>query len=176
MLTVSVSNPVDRYTSSYIGRPGAIHERDYDTGFCSEDEPDEHEQWRPIRLDGTDFHSPPKNVDSQFPEEISRGLKNYPTTRAHTLSSFNAHAALAVIINRVRSIRSVRVHQSESDHVLPVSLDHFEYLRHSYQGARAKQRELAELARSIARVLVPRIAITSRVQPGLVQGPRSSCD
>jgi len=92
---------IDRYTSSYIGRPGAIHERDYDTGFCSEDEPDEHEQWRPIRLDGTDWHSPPKNVDSQFPEEIARGLKNYPTMRANTLSCFNAHAALAVIINRV---------------------------------------------------------------------------
>ncbi|GAA5916517.1 uncharacterized protein JCM6883_005446 [Sporobolomyces salmoneus] len=101
---------IDRYTSSYIGRPGAIHERDYDTGFCSEDEPDEHEQWRPIRLDGTDFHSPPKNLDSQFPEEISRGLKNYPTTRAHTLSCFNAHAALAVIINRIISnIYAIRI-------------------------------------------------------------------
>ncbi|GAA6010201.1 hypothetical protein JCM11491_005388 [Sporobolomyces phaffii] len=101
---------IDRYTSSYIGRPGAIHERDYDTGFCSEDEPDEHEQWRPIRLDGTDFHSPPKNLDSQFPEEIARGLKSYPTTRAHTLSCFNAHAALAVIINRIISnIYAIRI-------------------------------------------------------------------
>ncbi|GAA5966610.1 hypothetical protein JCM3765_005674 [Sporobolomyces pararoseus] len=101
---------IDRYTSSYIGRPGAIHERDYDTGFCSEDEPDEHEQWRPIRLDGTDFHSPPKNVDSQFPEDINRVLKGYPTTRAHTLSCFNAHAALAVIINRIISnIYAIRI-------------------------------------------------------------------
>ncbi|GAA6061791.1 hypothetical protein JCM10212_004847 [Sporobolomyces blumeae] len=101
---------IDRYTSSYIGRPGTIHERDYDTGFCSEDEPDEHEQWRPIRLDGTDWHSPPKNPDSQFPEEIARGLQNYPTTRANTLSCFNAHAALAVIINRIISnIYAIRI-------------------------------------------------------------------
>ncbi|GAA5936055.1 uncharacterized protein JCM15063_002694 [Sporobolomyces koalae] len=101
---------MDRYTSSYIGRPGAIHERDYDTGFCSEDEPDEHEQWRPIRLDGTDYHSPAKNPESQFPEEITKVLKAYPTTRAHTLSCYNAKAALAVIINRIISnIYAIRI-------------------------------------------------------------------
>ncbi|GAA5858288.1 hypothetical protein JCM1840_001131 [Sporobolomyces johnsonii] len=101
---------LDRYTSSYIGRPGTIHERDYDTGFCSEDEPDEHEQWRPIRLDGTDWPSPPKNPDSQFPEEIAKTLQSYPATRANTLSCFNAAAALAVIINRIISnVYAIRI-------------------------------------------------------------------
>jgi hypothetical protein len=88
---------LDRYTASYIGRPGTIHERDYDTSFPSEDEPDEHEQWRPIRPDGTDWSIPPKSDT----DEPNRALSRYPPTKAHTLSSFNAAGALAVVINRV---------------------------------------------------------------------------
>ena len=96
---------LDRYTASYIGRPGTIHERDYDTSFPSEDEPDEHEQWRPIRPDGTDWSVPPKNPDS-FPPTVQR----YPPTKAHTLSCFNASGALAVVINRIISnIYAIRV-------------------------------------------------------------------
>lgn len=88
---------LDRYTASYIGRPGTIHERDYDTSFPSEDEPDEHEQWRPIRPDGTEWSMSPKN-----PEEAAvRPVKTFPPTKAHTLSCFNAAGALAVVINRV---------------------------------------------------------------------------
>ena len=91
----------DRYTASYIGRPGTIHERDYDCGFPSEDEPDEHEQWRPVRVDGTEFTGPPKAGAESLPAENAQFLKSYPPIRAHTLSCFNAAAALAVIINRV---------------------------------------------------------------------------
>jgi hypothetical protein len=91
----------DRYTASYIGRPGTIHERDYDCGFPSEDEPDEHEQWRPVRVDGTEFSGPPKAGSEALPAENAQFLKSYPPIRAHTLSCFNAAAALAVIINRV---------------------------------------------------------------------------
>ncbi|TNY20133.1 fungal-specific transcription factor domain-containing protein [Rhodotorula diobovata] len=107
---------LDRYTSSYIGRPGTIHERDYDCGFPSEDEPDEHEQWRPIRLDGTEWTAPP-NVNRTHPgsgetvaEDNAKFLKAYPPTRAHTLSCFNAAGALAVIINRIISnIYAIRI-------------------------------------------------------------------
>ncbi|GAA5902640.1 hypothetical protein JCM8208_007026 [Rhodotorula glutinis] len=107
---------LDRYTSSYIGRPGTIHERDYDCGFPSEDEPDEHEQWRPIRLDGTEWTSPP-NANRASPgsgetiaDDNAKFLKSYPPTRAHTLSCFNAAGALAVIINRIISnIYAIRI-------------------------------------------------------------------
>ncbi|GAA6052521.1 hypothetical protein JCM3770_003807 [Rhodotorula araucariae] len=103
---------LDRYTSSYIGRPGTIHERDYDCGFPSEDEPDEHEQWRPIRLDGTEWTSPPnpKSSSETLSEENAKFLRTYPPTRAHTLSCFNAAGALAVIINRIISnIYAIRI-------------------------------------------------------------------
>ncbi|GAA5880402.1 hypothetical protein JCM3774_006436, partial [Rhodotorula dairenensis] len=103
---------LDRYTASYIGRPGTIHERDYDCGFPSEDEPDEHEQWRPVRVDGTEFSGPPKNGSSSesLPAENAHFLKSYPPIRAHTLSCFNAAAALAVIINRIISnIYAIRI-------------------------------------------------------------------
>ncbi|KAI5480235.1 hypothetical protein MNV49_001566 [Pseudohyphozyma bogoriensis] len=88
---------LDRYTSSYIGRPGTIHERDYDTSFPSEDEPDENEQWKPLRPDGTHWSSPPKPGS----EAIRVNLTRYPNTKAHTMSCFNAAGALAVIINRI---------------------------------------------------------------------------
>ncbi|KWU41105.1 hypothetical protein RHOSPDRAFT_13191, partial [Rhodotorula sp. JG-1b] len=101
---------LDRYTASYIGRPGTIHERDYDCGFPSEDEPDEHEQWRPVRVDGTEFTGPPKAGAESLPAENAQFLKSYPPIRAHTLSCFNAAAALAVIINRIISnIYAIRI-------------------------------------------------------------------
>ncbi|GAA5993685.1 hypothetical protein JCM10908_002295 [Rhodotorula pacifica] len=102
---------LDRYTASYIGRPGTIHERDYDCGFPSEDEPDEHEQWRPVRVDGTEFSGAPKSGSAEaLPAENVQFLKSYPPKRAHTLSCFNAAAALAVIINRIISnIYAIRI-------------------------------------------------------------------
>ncbi|POY73114.1 hypothetical protein BMF94_3852 [Rhodotorula taiwanensis] len=101
---------LDRYTASYIGRPGTIHERDYDCGFPSEDEPDEHEQWRPVRIDGTEFSGPPKSGVETLSEENLQFLRSYPPTRAHTISTFNAKAALAVIINRIISnIYAIRI-------------------------------------------------------------------
>ncbi|BGP14207.1 hypothetical protein JCM10213_005900 [Rhodosporidiobolus nylandii] len=101
---------IDRYTSSYIGRPGTIHERDYDTAFPSEDEPDEHEQWRPTRLDGTEWTAPPKAGSDFPPEEVAKVLRNYPPCKANTMSCFNAAGALAVIINRIISnIYAIRI-------------------------------------------------------------------
>ncbi|GAA5982372.1 hypothetical protein JCM11641_006960 [Rhodosporidiobolus odoratus] len=101
---------LDRYTSSYIGRPGTIHERDYDTTFPSEDEPDEHEQWRPTRLDGTEWSSPTKTSSDFPPEDIARVLKSYPPCKANTMSCFNAAGALSVIINRIISnIYAIRI-------------------------------------------------------------------
>ncbi|KAL8286842.1 hypothetical protein RQP46_003848 [Phenoliferia psychrophenolica] len=98
---------LDRYTASYIGRPGTIHERDYDTSFPSEDEPDEHEQWKPLRPDGSEWTSAPK-PDSDQPRAMP--LARYPPTKSHTLSCFNAAGALAVIINRIiGNIYAIRV-------------------------------------------------------------------
>ncbi|GAA5887204.1 hypothetical protein JCM6882_002448 [Rhodosporidiobolus microsporus] len=101
---------LDRYISSYIGRPGTIHERDYDTGLCSEDEPDEHEQWRPVRLDGTEWSAEPKAQSDWPPSDVAKTLKAYPPCRSHALSCFNAAGALAVIINRIISnIYAIRI-------------------------------------------------------------------
>lgn len=161
-VTRMISDPslhalADRYTSSYIGRPGTIHERDYDCGFPSEDEPDEHEQWRPIRLDGTEWTAPP-NVNRTHPgsgetvaEDNAKFLKAYPPTRAHTLSCFNAAGALAVIINRVRPLASQWVCRVSSvaptdSSQLSTHTDHFEHLRHPDPGARPEQRDASEPA------------------------------
>ncbi|GAA5843186.1 hypothetical protein JCM11251_001678 [Rhodosporidiobolus azoricus] len=101
---------LDRYISSYIGRPGTIHERDYDTGLCSEDEPDEHEQWRPVRLDGTEWAAEPKAQSDWPPSDVAKTLRAYPPCRSHALSCFNAAGALAVIINRIISnIYAIRI-------------------------------------------------------------------
>lgn len=73
-------------------------ERDYCTSLPSEDEPDENEQWRPLRPDGTEWSSPPKADSDQI---SSPNLARYPPTRTNAISCFNAAGALAVIINRV---------------------------------------------------------------------------
>lgn len=44
---------LDKYVSTYIGRPMMIFERDYDTEFASQDEPDEHEAWTGLRPNGS---------------------------------------------------------------------------------------------------------------------------
>lgn len=46
---------LDKYVSTYIGRPMMVFERDYDTAFASQDEPDEHEPWKAMKPDGTRF-------------------------------------------------------------------------------------------------------------------------
>lgn len=68
-----------------------INERDYDVAFISENEPEEHEQWRPISGDD------------------ATGAR-YASMKSHTLSCFNAGSALSVIINRIiAGVYAIRV-------------------------------------------------------------------
>lgn len=104
---------------SYIGRPGNIHERDYDTSFPSDIEPDENEKWRPLRPDGREFSSVGALSDATDP---LAGLSRYPTTKAHSLSCFNAAGALAVIINRVSPSSLARLSNTYDEDVSRSSL------------------------------------------------------
>ncbi|KAG0144126.1 hypothetical protein CROQUDRAFT_47765 [Cronartium quercuum f. sp. fusiforme G11] len=96
---------LDKYVSTYIGRPMMIFERDYDTAFVSEDEPDEHELWKGLRPDGSCI------VNEGSEEE----------QRSHALSCFNRSASLSVLISRIianlYAIR-LRVHGQSSDTLL----------------------------------------------------------
>ncbi|KAH9813684.1 fungal-specific transcription factor domain-containing protein [Melampsora americana] len=58
---------LDKYVSTYIGRPMMIFERDYDTEFASQDEADEHEPWAGLRPNGSKIilNKEPKISDSQ---------------------------------------------------------------------------------------------------------------
>ncbi|KAH8924892.1 hypothetical protein BT69DRAFT_1332618 [Atractiella rhizophila] len=90
---------LDKYVATYIGRPMAIFERDYDTALPNEDEPDEHEQWRPLRPDGTDWDDPPKR-DPGY-EEDAKPRAPYPPTKSHSISCFNASGQLATLVSRI---------------------------------------------------------------------------
>lgn len=158
--------------SSYIGRPGTIHERDYDCGFPSENEPDEHEQWRPIRVDGTEWHEEPKNPSNLPPPEVVEHLKSYPPTRAHTLSCFNAAGSLAVIVNRVRFPFPPFPRLSMLTTSPPT--DHLEHLRHSDSSTRAELRDVAVAPRPELGVVVSRSAASSSVQPDVGEGSSAS--
>lgn len=56
----------------------AVHERDWDTAFPSEDEPDEHDTWKPDKPVSTTVH-----------------------LKSHAISTFNRSASLAVHLGRV---------------------------------------------------------------------------
>lgn len=90
---------LDRYTCSFQGRPPQVHERDYSTAFPDEGEPDEHEQWRPLRPDGTEWGSTPRIKDSS--PDAEKSAKPLPAMKAVGVSCFNASGALSVLINRV---------------------------------------------------------------------------
>ncbi|KAI9432934.1 fungal-specific transcription factor domain-containing protein [Lactarius indigo] len=80
---------MDKYVSSYIGRPLCIYERDFDTELPSVDEPEEMEEWQPVPRD----------------EDICQ-VTPFPI---RTLSCFNASAALSIILSEVvQNIYSVR--------------------------------------------------------------------
>ncbi|KAI9459128.1 fungal-specific transcription factor domain-containing protein [Lactarius psammicola] len=80
---------MDKYVSSYIGRPLCIYERDFDTELPSVDEPEEMEEWQPVARD----------------EDI-RQFAPFPI---RTLSCFNASATLSNILSEVvQNIYSVR--------------------------------------------------------------------
>ncbi|KAH9974092.1 fungal-specific transcription factor domain-containing protein [Lactifluus volemus] len=75
---------MDKYVSSYIGRPLTIYERDFDTELPSVDESEEMGEWQPAKRD--------------------REGQNYAPFPIHTLSCFNASAALSTILSDVVQI------------------------------------------------------------------------
>ena len=91
-----------------IGRPMAIFERDWDTQLPSEDEPDEHDQWRPVRLDGTDYNQLPQSLASSNSSRLaSAGM---PSTKTYAISTFNRSSELSVHMSRIIShLYAIRV-------------------------------------------------------------------
>ncbi|KAI0293914.1 fungal-specific transcription factor domain-containing protein [Russula brevipes] len=72
---------MDKYLSSYIGRPLSIYERDFDTELPSIDESEETEEWQPAKRDREGY--------------------NYPPFPINTLSCFNASAVLFFHLTRL---------------------------------------------------------------------------
>ncbi|KAI0267274.1 fungal-specific transcription factor domain-containing protein [Gloeopeniophorella convolvens] len=80
---------MDKYVSTYIGRPLSIYERDFDTELPSIDEPEELEDWQPTKRD--------------------RASHAYGPFPIHTLSCFNASATLSIVLSKViQAIYAVR--------------------------------------------------------------------
>lgn len=72
---------MDKYVSTYVGRPLSILERDFDTELPSIDESEEMDEWQPAKCD--------------------RERYSYPPFPIHTLSCFKASAALSIILGEV---------------------------------------------------------------------------
>lgn len=100
---------LDRYISAYIGRPMAIFERDYDVALPAEDEPDEHDIWRPLRPDGTDWSDPP--IMNTEGDQVLASIRNYPQgVKSNSLSCFNHSASLSVLFSRIiANLYAIRV-------------------------------------------------------------------
>lgn len=100
---------LDKYVSAYIGRPMAIFERDYDVALPAEDEPDEHDIWRPIRPDGTDWSEPPIMDTTNDP--LLAQIRNYPQgVKSNSISCFNHSATLSVLFSRIiANLYAIRV-------------------------------------------------------------------
>ncbi|KAF5384170.1 hypothetical protein D9615_003165 [Tricholomella constricta] len=80
---------MDKYVSTYIGRPLMIFERDFDTTMPNEDDPEEVEEWAP----------------SSFPENSEMP----PPVPGRIISCFNASARLSCILSMiVQAIYAVR--------------------------------------------------------------------
>lgn len=120
---------MDKYVSTYIGRPMMIFERDYDATFPSTDEPDEHEQWKGWSPDGNPIELS-KLADQRYrSNQNDPGTQNQPTSdrqssesmstrnwnstleqKSHTISCFNRSASLSVLISRiVANIYAIRI-------------------------------------------------------------------
>jgi hypothetical protein len=90
---------MDKYVSSYIGRPLCIYEQDFDTELPSVNESEEMEEWQPVARD----------------EDI-RQFSPFPI---RTLSCFNASAALSNILSEVvQNIYSVRPSSSRHSELM----------------------------------------------------------
>ncbi|EIW80664.1 hypothetical protein CONPUDRAFT_166122, partial [Coniophora puteana RWD-64-598 SS2] len=90
---------LDKYVSTYIGRPLAIFEKDYDPQLPSETEPDELELWSPFHSSRASTRSLEETADSAIA----------PPVPARTLSFFNASSKLSGILSWiVQVIYSIR--------------------------------------------------------------------
>ena len=74
---------MDKYVCTYIGRPVAICERDFDTEFPDVEDAEEMEEWRP--------HPSPQVLDDPSEGHAMRKVSPVPS---HTLSCFNECAKL----------------------------------------------------------------------------------
>ncbi|KAJ7628726.1 fungal-specific transcription factor domain-containing protein [Roridomyces roridus] len=82
---------MDKYVSTYIGRPLAICERDFDTSLPSENDVEEMEQWPGVGADAEDL---PVSITSR---------------PGHIISCFNASARVSIILSQiVQSIYALR--------------------------------------------------------------------
>jgi hypothetical protein len=80
-------------------------ERDTDTSHPSEEEPDEHDQWKPMRPDGTLWGEPAKDC-----EATRASMVPFPPTKASSISCFNRSTSLAILIGRViANVYAIRV-------------------------------------------------------------------
>ncbi|THH29489.1 hypothetical protein EUX98_g4687 [Antrodiella citrinella] len=83
---------MDKYVSSYIGRPVAIFENDFDTELPDIDQPDEHETWTP-------HPSLPTLEDpSEFHPQV------VPSATSNAISCFNEFAKLSIILSMIVQI------------------------------------------------------------------------
>jgi len=100
---------MDKYVSTYIGRPLAIFDRDYDTPLASEEEPEELEIWRP---------HPSKPVGWERNQPAESAPPNPAPGRI--ISCFNASATLSALVGQiVATIYGIR----------PISSRHVESVR-----------------------------------------------
>ncbi|TFY71776.1 hypothetical protein EVG20_g1228 [Dentipellis fragilis] len=93
---------MDKYVSSYIGRPIAIYERDFDVDLPSVDEPEEREDWHSRPSTDAIGHDP-DHGDEKLP------LVKPVVLPGHVISCFNASATLSIILSKiVQAIYAVR--------------------------------------------------------------------
>ncbi|KAJ7443938.1 fungal-specific transcription factor domain-containing protein [Mycena galericulata] len=95
---------MDKYVSTYIGRPLAIFERDFDTSLPSESDSEEMEEWPPLAADA-----------GELPVRVA-------PRAGRVISCFNASARLSGILSQiVQSIYALR--PASSRHAELVVLD-----------------------------------------------------
>jgi hypothetical protein len=103
---------MDKYVATYIGRPLAIFDRDYDTLLPSEEEPEELEIWRPHPSKPVDDGACDGKQSTEFDPPIS--------VPGRIISCFNASATLSALLGRIvvaiYGIRSVSSRHVESVH------------------------------------------------------------
>ncbi|KAH9847011.1 fungal-specific transcription factor domain-containing protein [Lenzites betulinus] len=90
---------MDKYVCTYIGRPVAICERDFDTELPLEEDAEEMERWRP--------HEAPPPEGEADPGEAR--WAELPAAPGRILSCFNERAKLSVILSEIcQSIYAIR--------------------------------------------------------------------